>query len=76
MDRKIKAHITKLEGFSGHGDWREMIEYLTSSLNVEAVRRVFVVHGEEQAQDTYRDHLYTAGFRGIENPAKGEIVEL
>lgn len=76
MDRKIKAHITKLEGFSGHGDWKEMIEYLTSSLNVEAVRRVFVVHGEEQAQDTYRDHLYTAGFRGIENPAKGEIVEL
>ena len=76
MDRKIKAHITKLEGFSGHGDWKEMIEYLTSSLNVEAVRRVFVVHGEEQAQSTYRDHLYEAGFRGIENPAKGEIIEI
>ena len=76
IDRKIKAHITKLEGFSGHGDWREMVDYLTSSLNVEAVRRVFVVHGEEQAQQTYRDHLYEAGFRGIENPAKGEIVEL
>ena len=32
MDRRIKAQITKLEGFSGHGDWQEMIDYLTRSL--------------------------------------------
>jgi metallo-beta-lactamase family protein len=76
MDRRIKAHITKLEGFSGHGDWREMTEYLTDSLDVEQVRRVFVVHGEEEAQSVYRDHLYEVGFRGIENPAKGETVLL
>ena len=76
MDRRIKAHITKLEGFSGHGDWREMTEYLTSSLDVEQVRRVFVVHGEEEAQSAFRDHLYEVGFRGIENPARGETVVL
>ena len=76
MDRKIKAQITKLEGFSGHGDWKEMIEYLTRSLQVEGVRRVFVVHGEKESAETYKDHLYEAGFRGIEVPEKGEIVHL
>jgi len=76
MDRKIKAQITKLEGFSGHGDYREMIDYLTRSLQVEAVRRVFVVHGEKESAETYKDHLYEAGFRGIEVPEKGEIVHL
>ena len=76
LDRKIKAQITKLEGFSGHGDYKEMIDYLTRSLQVENVQRVFVVHGEEKAAETYKDHLYEAGFRHIEVPEKGEIVTL
>ena len=76
MDRKIKAQITKLEGFSGHGDWKEMVEYLTHSLTVDQVQHTFIVHGEEQAAETYKGHLYEAGFRNISIPAKGEEVEL
>ena len=75
-DRKIKAQVSKIEGFSGHGDYREMIDYLTRSLNTEAVRRTFIVHGEQSAQEAYKDHLYEAGFRGIEIPKKGEEVRL
>lgn len=75
-DRKIKAQVSKIEGFSGHGDYREMIDYLTRSLNTEAVRRIFIVHGEQSAQEAYKDHLYEAGFRGIEIPKKGEEVRL
>ena len=76
FDHKIKAQVSKIEGFSGHGDYKEMIDYLTRSLNVEAVRRTFVVHGELAAQETYKDHLYEAGFRNIENPEKGYTVHL
>ena len=76
MDHRIKAQITKLEGFSGHGDWKEMIDYLTRSLQVEGVQRVFVVHGETEAAETYKQHLYDAGFRGVEVPEKGETVYL
>ncbi|MGN1240382.1 MAG: MBL fold metallo-hydrolase RNA specificity domain-containing protein [Paludibacteraceae bacterium] len=75
-DRKIKAQVSKIEGFSGHGDYREMIDYLTRSLNTEAVRRTFIVHGEQSAQEAYKDHLYEAGFRGIEIPKKGEEIHL
>lgn len=76
LDRKIKAQITKLEGFSGHGDYKEMIDYLTRSLQVNQVQRTFIVHGEQQAADTYKDHLHEAGFRNISIPEKGEIVDL
>ena len=76
LDRKIKAQITKIEGFSGHGDYKEMIDYLTRSLQVDKVQRVFIVHGEQQAAEAYKEHLHEAGFRGIEVPEKGEIVEL
>lgn len=75
-DHKIKAQVSKIEGFSGHGDYKEMIEYITRSQNVEAIRRVFLVHGEASAQEEYKDHLYEAGFRGIEIPEKGETVLL
>ena len=76
MDRRIKAQITKIEGFSGHGDWKEMTDYLTHSLQTEAVQRVFVVHGEPDAAKAYQQHLYDVGFRGVEIPEKGDTVRL
>ena len=76
QDRRIKAQITKIEGFSGHGDYQEMIDYLTRSLTVDQVQRVFVVHGDEQAAEAYKTHLSDAGFRHITIPQKGETVSL
>ena len=76
LDRRIKAQITKLEGFSGHGDYQEMIDYLTRSLITDQVQRVFVVHGEEGAAEAYKEHLHEAGFCTVEIPTHGEIVEL
>ncbi len=76
LDRRIKAQITKIEGFSGHGDYKEMIDYLTRSLQVDKVQRVFVVHGEPEAAETYTTHLHEAGFKDVTIPTKGEQVEL
>jgi metallo-beta-lactamase family protein len=76
MDRRIKAQITKIEGYSGHGDWQEMIAYFSHCQNIENIQRTFIVHGEQSAAEEYKDHLYEAGFRGIEVPEKGEIVVL
>lgn len=76
LDRKIKAQITKIEGFSGHGDYREMIDYLTRSLQVNQVQHTFVVHGNADAAEAYKGHLHDAGFSNITIPEKGETVEL
>ena len=76
QDRRIKAQITKIEGFSGHGDYKEMIDYLTRSLMVDQVQRTFIVHGEEQAAEIYKTHLQEVGFKNIDIPQKGQIVEL
>lgn len=75
FDHKKRAEIEKIEGFSGHGDYKEMLEYL-SCQNKETVRNVFLVHGEEDAQDSFKGHLYEAGFRGIKTPERGECFEL
>jgi metallo-beta-lactamase family protein len=75
-DHRIRAQVTKIEGFSGHGDYSEMIQYFTGCQDVKQIRKVFIVHGERQSQEAMKDHLYEAGFGGIMIPAKGEEVEV
>jgi metallo-beta-lactamase family protein len=75
-DHRIRAQVTKIEGFSGHGDYSEMIQYFTGCQDVKQIRKVFIVHGERQSQEAMKDHLYEAGFGEIMIPAKGEEVEV
>jgi metallo-beta-lactamase family protein len=75
-DHRIRAQVSKIEGFSGHGDYREMIDYFSASQDIRQIRQTFIVHGERSAQDQFKDHLYEAGFRGIHIPEKSESIEL
>ena len=71
-DHRIRAQVTKVEGFSGHGDYQEMIQYLTACQDAKKVQKVFIVHGEYSAQEAMKAHLHEAGFGVVEVPAKGE----
>ena len=75
-DHRIRAQVTKIEGFSGHGDYHEMIQYFTSCQDVTEIKKTFIVHGESDAQEAMKGHLYEAGFRNIHIPQKGESVVL
>ena len=75
-DHRIRAHVTKIEGFSGHGDYSEMIQYFTASQDPQQVKQVFIVHGESSAQEAYNQHLHAAGFRHVTIPQKGDSVTL
>ena len=75
FDHKKLATIRRIDGFSGHGDYREMIEYYKCQ-DVTKIKQTFIVHGEEHAQDEFKDHLYEAGFRGITIPERGEEVTI
>ena len=72
FDHRIRAQVTKVEGFSGHGDYQEMIQYLTACQDAKKVQKVFIVHGEYAAQEAMKSHLHEAGFGVVEVPAKGE----
>ena len=63
-------------GFSAHGDYREMIDYLTSSLDPKQIKGIFLVHGEPDALTEYREHLREAGFRRLTIPEVRQEVEL
>lgn len=72
---KVRATVKSIEAFSGHGDYNEMIQYL-SCQEKEKVKRLFIVHGEEDVRYKYAEHLTKAGFKNNYVPAFREEVEL
>jgi metallo-beta-lactamase family protein len=72
---EVNAKIAKIEAFSGHGDYNEMIGFLNCQ-DKEAIRQTFLVHGEFEVQQFYKQKLETEGYRNIEIPASGDEFEL
>jgi metallo-beta-lactamase family protein len=68
---KVNADIRRIESFSGHGDYREMISFLGCQQQA-SVEKLFLVHGEYETQKKYAERLSNEGFKNIEIPAKNQ----
>jgi metallo-beta-lactamase family protein len=71
----VRAEVKKIESFSGHGDYKEMISFL-SCQDKKAIAKTFIVHGEYETQKKYVVSLQNEGFSNIEIPAKGQEYEI
>lgn len=71
----VKARIAKIEGFSGHADYQEMMDYLNYQPKKD-IKRLFLVHGELETQREYKEILRNNGWKHISIPAPGETIEL
>jgi metallo-beta-lactamase family protein len=72
---EVKAEVKKIESYSGHGDYREMIGFLGCQ-DKNALQKTFIVHGEYETQKKYVDTLTIEGFKNIEIPARGQEYEI
>ena len=70
----VNAEVKQLESFSGHGDYREMMQYLQCQDNSK-LRMTFLVHGEYEVQQKYKTYLESGGFKNIKIPASKEEFE-
>jgi metallo-beta-lactamase family protein len=68
---EVKAEICRIDSYSGHGDYREMIEFLGCQ-DKSKVKQLFIVHGEYEAQKKYKNHLENKGYKNIKIPGIGE----
>lgn len=64
---KIKADIRRIDSYSGHGDYREMAEFL-SCQDPSKINHTFLVHGEYESQLHYKSYLEHQGFSNIHIP--------
>ncbi|MDR3236599.1 MAG: MBL fold metallo-hydrolase [Prevotellaceae bacterium] len=65
----VKAGIVSLNSMSAHADYHDLCQYL-SCQNQQAVKRVFIVHGEPDVQVEFKRRLLKKGFRDIEIPER------
>jgi metallo-beta-lactamase family protein len=72
---EVKAEIKRLDSYSGHGDYKEMIGFL-SCQDKSALEKVFLVHGDYKTQKNYAATLQKEGYNNIEIPAKGMNYEI
>lgn len=72
---EVKAEIKKIDSFSGHADYKEMISFLGCQ-DKSAVEKIFIVHGEYEVQKKYAESLKEEGFINVEIPARGQEYTL
>jgi metallo-beta-lactamase family protein len=65
---KVNAEVRKIDSFSGHGDYKEMMSFLGCQETGE-LAQTFLVHGEYETQINYSLKLNEAGFRNIRIPS-------
>lgn len=71
----VKADIQDIASMSAHGDYEDLLQWLTCQ-NPEKVRKLFLVHGDYEVQVNFRDRLLRKGFTDVQIPELHEVKEL
>ena len=67
----LRAGVESLNAFSAHADFSELKAYVTK-LDLNKLKKVFLVHGESDAQDNLKKELEGAGVKSVEIVKYGE----
>ncbi|MEQ6118420.1 MBL fold metallo-hydrolase [Reichenbachiella sp. MALMAid0571] len=69
VEHQVNAKVKAIDSLSAHGDYQEMIKYL-SCQKPEKVRQFFLVHGEHNVQQSFKAKLKEVGFNNINIPSR------
>jgi metallo-beta-lactamase family protein len=66
---EVNAEIGEIRSLSAHGDYNDLSQYL-SCQDPKQVKKLFLVHGEYNVQQDFRDRLIKKGFADVEIPER------
>jgi metallo-beta-lactamase family protein len=67
VQHEVHAEVGSVRSMSAHGDYEDLSQWLASQ-NPRAVQKLFLVHGEYDVQQGFKDRLFRKGFLDIEIP--------
>ncbi len=70
----VNARIEYIEGYSGHADQEGLMNFIYSFINKP--KHIFLVHGEEEAQETLSQKIQTDAGIEVTTPEFGETYEI
>ncbi|PZF71945.1 MBL fold metallo-hydrolase [Taibaiella soli] len=71
----VKAEVKIINSLSAHGDYEDMSQWLACQ-DAKQVRKLFLVHGEYDVQNNFRDRLIRKGFTDVEIPYQHQTIGL
>ena len=71
----VVAEVGSIRSMSAHGDYEDLLHFL-SCQNVNLVKQIFIVHGEENVQFDFRKKLLDKGFKNVIVPQMHQEINL
>jgi metallo-beta-lactamase family protein len=67
----VRAQIDTINAFSAHADYKECLAWL-KEIDTSCLKKIFLVHGETEAQKFFKPYLRDNGFPDVEIVKYGE----
>jgi metallo-beta-lactamase family protein len=65
---EVHADVGSIRSMSAHGDYNDLSQFL-SCQDAKQVKKLFIVHGEYEVQQAFKERLIKKGFMDVEIPA-------
>lgn len=72
---QVKAEVSSIKSMSAHGDYEDLLRFI-SCQEPQKVKKVFLVHGEYDVQQRFREKVLAKGFNPVEIPERHQQFEL
>ena len=71
----LRAEVQSLSAFSSHADFQEQLNWL-KKIDTSKLKKLFLVHGDPEAQEFLKNYLNAQGFKNIEIIRKNTTYNL
>ena len=72
---EVNAEIAEMRSMSAHGDYDDLCQFLACQ-DAKKVRKLFIVHGEYEVQQDFKQKLMRKGFSDVEIPSLHQEIGL
>jgi metallo-beta-lactamase family protein len=69
IQHEVHAEIGTIRSMSAHGDYQDLTQFLACQ-DPQKVKKLFIVHGEYEVQQAFRERLIKKGFQDVEIPER------
>jgi metallo-beta-lactamase family protein len=69
VEHQVHAEIGAIRSMSAHGDYEDLSQWLACQ-DKQQVKRIFLVHGEFEVQQDFKNRLVKKGFADVEIPER------
>ena len=72
---KVIAETGVMKSMSAHGDYDDLCQFIANQ-NPQQVRQLFIVHGEPDVQNEFKNRLLKKGYKDVIVPELHEVIGL